>query len=309
MKILLELPTWLGDCVMATPAIEALLGIYPEAKVTIVGSYLSTQTLQSHPRVIDSHMLSKKLLSLRAEAKALGSFDMAISFRSSFRSSLFLMMVNAKAKYQFPKSYSDMHQVEKYALFVEESLDETIVPQNLKLYNEAYNYTKPTLGINPGATYGSAKRWYPEEFAKVAVAVAERYDIVVFGGPGEEDIAGDIEQAIRKEGISNVSNLSGKLDIPQLISRIAGLDWLITNDSGPMHIAAAYQVATVAIFGPTKYKETNQWQNQHGHLIRKEMDCSPCMKRSCPLKHHECMKQIKASEVINLITNTRLVND
>jgi len=301
MKILLELPTWLGDCVMSTPAIEALLEIYPDASVTIVGSYLSIQTLQSHPKVIDSHILTKKLLKLRAEARALGSFDMAISFRSSFRSSLFLMMVDAKAKYQFPKSYSGMHQVEKYALFIEESLDISIVPQNLKLYEEPYIYTKPTLGINPGATYGSAKRWYPEEFAKVAVAIADKYDIVIFGGPGEEDIALDIERAITKNGISNITNLAGKLNIPQLISYIAGLSWLVTNDSGPMHIAAAYQVSTVALFGPTRYKETNQWHNPHGYLIRKEMDCSPCMKRSCPLQHHECMKQIKASEVIEII--------
>jgi len=302
MKILLELPTWLGDCVMATPAIEALLRIYPEARVTIVGSYLSTQTLQSHPKVVDSHILTKKLLKLRAEARALGSFDIAISFRSSFRSSLLLMMVDATAKYQFPKSYSGMHQVQKYALFIEESLDISIVPQNLKLYEEPYIYTKPTLGINPGATYGSAKRWYPEEFAKVAVAIADKYDIVIFGGPGEEDIALDIERAITKNGISNVTNLAGKLNISQLISHIAGLSWLVTNDSGPMHIAAAYQVPTVALFGPTRYKETNQWQNQNGYLIRKEMDCSPCMKRSCPLQHHDCMKQIKASEVVNIIT-------
>lgn len=302
MKILLELPTWLGDCVMATPAIERLLEIYPEARVTIVGSYLSTQTLMSHPKVVESHILTKKLLKLRAEAKALGSFDMAISFRSSLRSSLFLMMIDAKSKYQFSKGYSDMHQVEKYALFVEESLGRPIVPQNLKLYEEPYIYTRPTLGINPGATYGSAKRWYPEEFAKVAVEVADKYDIVIFGGPGEEDIALDIERAIAKNGIENVVNLAGSLNIPQLISHIAGLSWLVTNDSGPMHIAASYQVPTVALFGPTRYKETNQWQNRHAYLIRKEMDCSPCMKRSCPLQHHECMKQIKASEVVDIIT-------
>jgi heptosyltransferase-2 len=79
MKIVLELPTWLGDCVMATPTIEALLEIYPNAKLTIVGSYLSTQSLQSHPKVVDSYILTKKLFKLKAEAKILGSFDIAIS--------------------------------------------------------------------------------------------------------------------------------------------------------------------------------------------------------------------------------------
>jgi heptosyltransferase-2 len=286
---------------MATPTIEALLEIYPNAKVTIVGSYLSTQALQSHPKVVDSYILTKKLFKLKAETKVLGSFDIAISFRSSFRSSLFLMMIDAKEKYQFPKSYSGMHQVEKYALFMEESLDISIIPKNLKLHEEPYIYAKPTLGINPGATYGSAKRWYPEEFAKVAIAVAHRYNIVIFGGPGEEEIASDIESFILKEDISNVVNLAGRLDIPQLISHIAGLSWLITNDSGPMHIAAAYGIPTVALFGPTRHKETYQWKNPQGHIIRKEMDCSPCMKRVCPLGHHDCMREIKASQVVDII--------
>ena len=197
-----------------------------------------------------------------------------------------------------------MHQVEKYHLCVQECEEIGIGEAGrLKLYGEPYAYSRPTLGINPGATYGSAKRWYPEAFAEVAIALSGKYDIVIFGGPGEETISGDIESAIRKSGVENVENLAGKTTIPELISRIAGLSWLITNDSGPMHVAAAYQVPTVALFGPTKYKETSQWRNPQGHLLRKEMECSPCMKRSCPLKHHECMKLIKADEVIAVIQN------
>jgi heptosyltransferase-2 len=68
-----------------------------------------------------------------------------------------------------------------------------------------------------------------------------------------------------------------------------------------MHIAAAYQVPTISIFGPTKHKETSQWQNENNKMIRHEMDCSPCMKRECPLGHHECMKNITASEVIEAV--------
>jgi heptosyltransferase-2 len=126
---------------------------------------------------------------------------------------------------------------------------------------------------------------------------------VIFGGPGEEEIAKDIESAIHRAGIENVENLAGKTTIPELLSRIGGLAWMVTNDSGPMHVAAAYQVPTVALFGPTKHKETQQWHNPHSHILRKEMACAPCMKRSCPLKHHDCMKLITADEVIAVIEN------
>lgn len=302
MKILIEPPTWLGDAVMATPAIEALLEAYPKAEVTLIGSLLSTEALKFHPQVLHNEVLDKAWWALRRKAKTLGHFDLALSFRSSARSAWFLFFLDAEKKCQFPKSYSGMHQVEKYHLFLQEC--EEIVAEEagrLKLYEGPYVYPNPTLGINPGASYGSAKRWYPEAFAEVAIALSETYDIVIFGGPGEEEIAGDIESAIRKAGVENVENLAGKTTIPELISRIAGLSWLVTNDSGPMHVAAAYQIPTVALFGPTKYKETSQWKNPQGHLLRKEMECAPCMKRSCPLKHHECMKLIKADEVIKVI--------
>ncbi|MEA3420006.1 MAG: glycosyltransferase family 9 protein [Campylobacterota bacterium] len=301
MKILIELPTWLGDAVMATPTIENLLSVYPDAELTLVGSHLSVEALKHHPRVVKHVVLEKKLFSLYGTAKTLGRFDLALSFRSSFRSALFLLAVRADKKCQFPKHYSGMHQVEKYAFFLHECLEISLKPEALRLYEDPYNYIHPTLGINPGATYGSAKRWYPKEFAKVAIALAEAFDIVIFGGPGEKEIAADIEAEIRKAGVSNIENLAGKMTIPELISRIGGLSWFVTNDSGPMHVAAAYQIPTVALFGPTKHKETHQWHNPYEHLIRKEMACAPCMKRTCPLGHHDCMKLITAEEVIEII--------
>jgi heptosyltransferase-2 len=301
VKILIEPPTWLGDAVMATAAIEALLRRYPDAEVTLVGSYVATEALKRHSQVVRSDVLDKGWLALRRKAKALGSFDLALSFRSSARSAWFLFGLDAAKTCQFPKSYSGMHQVEKYYLFLEECGLIEGEAGDLKLYEKPYHYERPTLGINPGASYGSAKRWYPEAFARVAIELSGLYDIVIFGGPGEESIAGDIERAIRAAGVENVQNLAGQTTIPELLSRIGGLAWLVTNDSGPMHVAAAYQIPTVALFGPTKHEETSQWHNPRDYILRKEMECAPCMKRTCPLKHHDCMKQITADEVIALI--------
>jgi heptosyltransferase-2 len=103
-------------------------------------------------------------------------------------------------------------------------------------------------------------------------------------------------------GITNYLNLAGKTNIKELCSRIGGLDIFITNDSGPMHVAAAYQVPTVAIFGPTRHFETCQWKNEKSVIVRRDdVPCAPCMKRTCPLKHHECMTKIEAHDVIKAV--------
>lgn len=296
MNILIELPTWLGDTIMATPSIEEIVKQYPNAKITFFGSFVSTEALKAHPnslhvKIDESKKCTSRIYWLYKTAKGLGRFDLAISFRSSFTSKLFLWFLNAKEKIQYKKNIYTGHQVEKYAKALH------VKPQNLKLYQKPYKFSRPTLGINPGATYGSAKRWYPEEFAKVANHFSKTHDIVIFGGPNEVEIANKVEKLIH----TKVTNLAGKTSITQLIEKIAGLDLFVTNDSGPMHIAAAYKVPTVTLFGPTKHDETSQWHNPNGYIISHNLECAPCMKRMCPLKTHECMKGIKAEEVIKFL--------
>jgi heptosyltransferase-2 len=169
---------------------------------------------------------------------------------------------------------------------------------SLKLHIKPKKFDKPTLGINAGATYGSAKRWYPERFAQVAAYFRNKYDIIIFGGPNEVEMSKEIENNLIKLGLTNYTNLAGKTTIEELCSYIGACSLFITNDSGPMHVAAAYQVPTVSIFGPTKDKETSQWKNENSIIVRHDVECGPCMKRECPLKHHECMISITASEVI-----------
>lgn len=305
IKILIELPTWLGDCVMATPAIEALVGVYPDSQIVCVGSKVSVEAISLHPNVVNTLALDKSYSGLRKVARELGRFDIFLSFRSSIRSSIFKFFVSAKHKYQFDKNlYQAGHQVEKYTKFVADSLSVELQAGALKLYVEDEadsQQIRPIMGINPGASYGSAKRWYPQEFAKVAAQLSDRYNIVIFGGPSEQDIANDIEQELIKNQIDNYQNLAGKTTISELIKQISGLDLFITGDSGPMHVAAAFQVPTVAIFGPTKDDETSQWMNNKSLIVKQELECQPCMKRTCPLKHHNCMKLIKASDVLNAI--------
>ncbi|RXJ82964.1 glycosyltransferase family 9 protein [Arcobacter cloacae] len=308
MKIFIEIPTWLGDAIMTTPAIQNIIKTYPAAKITLLGSFVSTQAFKDYPNiekvlVDDTKKSGNRYKNLISLAKSIGKVDLAISFRRSFSSKFMMFFVKAKKKFNYKRlTKEEIHLCIRYNDFVNKVLNLNNKVGDLKLYFKPFSYSKPTLGINPGATYGSAKRWYPNEFAKVAITLASKYDIVIFGGPAETDIANDIEKELIKNGITNYQNLAGKTTIPELIEKIAGLDLFITNDSGPMHIAAAYKTKTIAIFGPTKFTETNQWNNdKNGLIVTKNLECAPCMKRSCPLKHHNCMKEITADDVLKAV--------
>lgn len=315
MTILIILPNWLGDAVMATPAIEALCVTYPEAQLTMVGSYVSIEALKHHPQctrfyIDETKKRGNRFLNTYRFAKELRSHDMAVTFRNQLHSSLLLYWSNTPITAGRSTWHSKLllthaikpahpsHLVEQYGDIAQSLTSKPLRIENLKLHLPVHQYYRPTLGINPGATYGSAKRWYPEKFAEVALALSNHYEIVLFGGPGEVDMAKDIES--RLHGIA-LTNMAGKTSVPELCSMIAGLDMFITNDSGPMHVAAAYQVPTVAIFGPTRHLETSQWKNEKSKIVRHDMDCAPCMKRECPLGHHECMKNITPNEVIEAV--------
>ena len=121
-----------------------------------------------------------------------------------------------------------------------------------------------------------------------------------------EAMADDIEKNLIKRNTTNYQNLAGSTTIPELIGRISNLDLFITGDSGPMHVAAAFQVPTVAIFGPTKDKETSQWMNTKNAIVKKNLDCQPCMQRTCPLKHHNCMRFVNEEEVLDAVKQFNL---
>ena len=263
-----------------------------------------------HKSIIDETKKSNsRLLATMKLAKDLGKYDIAITFRKNLYASLLLKFTKTPVRlgrktwfntFLLTKTQSfiaNQHLVLNYLSLVKNSINEEA--NKLSLHIPKERFKKPTLGINPGATYGSAKRWYPKEFAKVAKAFSEQYDIMIFGGPTEVAMGEEIENELKTLNCVNVTNVAGKTSVKELCAKIGGCDLFLTNDSGPMHIAAAYQIPTIAIFGPTKHTETSQWMNPKGDIVRLDMDCAPCMKRSCPLGHHECMKNITAPMVID----------
>ena len=314
-KILIETPSWLGDSVMLTPTLQNIEKIFPNSELILVGSKISIEILQGFVKPENSYIFNRKngrLSNIKTILDQVGEIDISLSFRTSFFSGLVQYLSKANIRVA-RKSFANQifltdkikvsdgsHQVEKYLEIMNfQKLD--INKFDLKLNFKPKIFSKQTLGVNAGATYGSAKRWYPEKFAEVIKVVSKRYEIILFGGYDEVKINEDIENILKKENISNITNLAGKTSIKELAENIGGLSIFITNDSGPMHIAGAYKIPTIAIFGSTNHQETNQWKNQNQHIIRKNIDCAPCMKRECPLKHHECMTSITALEVIQAV--------
>ena len=306
MKLLIELPTWLGDAVMASPAIENIISHFKNVEITLIGSLVSVEALQNHPRVIQTYFVDKRFSNFYKTLSDLDEFDLFFSFRGSLRAKLFKLFVSSKVKNQYSKDkYKRGHQVEKYNNFINDSLGIDSKPGRLIVHSKGQKKINKNriLGINPGAAFGNAKQWYPENFAKVALGLSTEYDIIIFGGPQDYDIAQNIESYLIEMGVVNYLNLATKLSVNQLISQIENLDLLVTCDSGPMHLAAALNIPTVAIFGPTKVNETSQWMNEKSIVVKKNFECQPCMKKTCPLKHHNCMKSIDESDILDAAKN------
>ena len=380
MRILIELPTWLGDAVMASAAVEAIAkhaaafdagnltgefdgsgerdfsfssqnfgpvtqeiqifkngaanlndkfdadgGVNLTAseqenqnlkksaaqpvKIVFFGSFAACELFKAHPNcervIVDNSKKAKfRLWRLFWQARELGKFDAAFSFRSSFASKVLLFGARAGRKFIFQKSNDSAHQVQKYLKFVKSALNFKRADDELKLYFEPRKFDAPVLGLNPGASYGSAKRWYPAYFAQVALHFKDKFKVMIFGGAGEQDMCEQIERILRENG-AECENLAGKTSVRELCENIGGIGQsggiFVTNDSGPMHIAAAYKTPTIALFGPTRFTQTCPWRNENARILHLNLECMPCMKRVCPLKTHACMKDLSPQAVIETI--------
>jgi len=307
MKIAIELPSWLGDTIMTTPAIENIINTYAQSQIIFIGNNISLSIFQDCLQGKRFISINKKFTSLYRASLEIGRVDIYISFRGSKRAWFLKKLINSKKKFQYDKKrYDSGHQVERYNKFINESLNLSKVPGNLKIYSNATTFTNnkgKLLGLNPGASYGSAKRWDPEKFGMVGEFFSSDFDLIIFGGNKEIEMAKEIEKSLAEKNVLNFVNLAGRTSIQDLIGHFKNLSILVTGDSGPMHLAAALNIPTVTIFGPTKVNETSQWKNSVSVNVKTNLPCQPCMKRTCPLIHHKCMNDITSLNVIDEIRN------
>ncbi len=158
------------------------------------------------------------------------------------------------------------------------------------------NLSGPLLGLAPGASFGPAKCWPAQNYAAAARELAQKRQmtVLIFGSAAEDAVARQV-----MEGLGNIKaiNLCGALGLAQALALLSKLNLLLTNDSGLMHAAAALGAPTLAIFGSTN-PQTTRPLGPKVTLLRKPLDCSPCLKPACPHGHMRCFWAITPEEVV-----------
>ncbi|MEZ4598888.1 MAG: lipopolysaccharide heptosyltransferase II [Syntrophotaleaceae bacterium] len=322
-KILVRSTNWVGDAVMTTPAMGALRATFSEAEIVVVANPLVAELFRHHPycdRVIvyDAKGLHQGFGGLWRFSKILRRerFDLAVLLQNAIEAALmaFLAGISRRAGYRtdargpllthsvpIGQAERQLHHTDYYRLMLDRiGVQGGDGRLRLECTAEEMAWADKTLGagqwiaVNPGAAYGSAKRWFPERFAETADRLVEEYgvNIVLTGGPGEKEIGRDIAAAMSARPL----NLIGETTMRQLMAVLASVRLLVTNDSGPMHVGAAFGVPIVAVFGPTDHTTTSPLAD-NCRIVRKETDCAPCLLRQCPTDHR-CMKAIAAGDVL-----------
>lgn len=167
--------------------------------------------------------------------------------------------------------------------------------------------TRPLIGINPGAAYGPAKRWMKERFIESAIAFTKEHacDWWVFGGPDDKELAEEIAAAIDGAftDLGTAVSLADRTSLRELCAALKKIDVLITNDTGPMHVAAAVGTPLVAIFGSSSPEMTGPGLpgNTRHKIVREQPACSPCFLRECPVEFR-CMQDITTQQVVAALT-------
>lgn len=296
MNIFINPPTWLGDAVMASPFIKGLYDTHKGASFVIYGSF-ACEIFANYPNTTVIYEDKKsRLKSILRVKKSHPRFDLALSFRGAFSAKIMLFLLNAKQSFAFDKrAFNTLHQVKQYHNFALNFLAKPIKDQLfLPILKQD---KKDILALCPGASYGDAKCWEWEYFAKVALHF-KHFHILLLGGQNEASICEKIQNVLLKNK-ANVTNLAGKTSLITLAKHISSAKLLLTNDSGPMHIGAVYKTPTLAIFGPTSFDKTSPWQNENARLLHLDLPCMPCFKRVCPRGDKACMKNLTPKIVIN----------
>ena len=181
-----------------------------------------------------------------------------------------------------------------------------VTPEEIEATRKKFGLEKisqPIFGLNPGAEYGPAKRWPAEKFIAAAKEISQRTDCawLIFGGKGDTALAGRIAAELHHSSFI-IHNLSGQTSLRELMALLKICRVLLTNDTGPMHVAAALGVPVVVPFGSTSPELTGPGLpgDARNHLIKSGAPCSPCFLRECPIDFR-CMNGIAVGRVVEAV--------
>lgn len=330
MRIAVFLPNWIGDAVMATPAVRALRERYPNSRMLGVLKPYVAGVLDGSPwfdSVIHFDAKGQCAEGTLPVARRLReeSIDLAVLFPNSFRSALTASLGRCRrvigyARYGRGLLLHDALQPERdergtlkpspildaYNLLAERAGAHPT--RRMQLFTTARDEAaadgvwstlglagREVIALNPGAAFGSSKYWSADAFAELARRLARERGaaIVVLCGPAERDLAEQIASRADEPDVHSLADFPLSIGLTKTVVQRA--DLLVTTDSGPRHFAAAFDRPVVTLFGPTHIAWTETYHPKAVHLAKK-VDCGPCQKRICPLDHR-CMTQLTPAEV------------
>lgn len=331
-NIIIRMPNWLGDLVMATPILHDIRQKWPNATITAMCQSNVASLLLHDPNINEifsykkpSGWIHRTQHSNIIEKLQFGEYDLGILLTNSFSSAWWywrgkvanrigfatnLRSFLLNKAVPFPKEKEKQHLVLTYKALLEPmgiplsntppclyiGTEEKAAALQLLASFDIVPGKQTIIGINPGAAYGSAKCWLPDRFREVTKLLLQDPNVAVIylGDNAGASLVNEICQGLD----GRVINLAGKTSVRELLALIQTCSVILTNDSGPMHITSALNVPLVALFGSTSDVKTGPYQG--GLVIHKHVECSPCYKRICPIDFR-CMTRIEVDEVYRAI--------
>lgn len=330
MRIVVRGTNWIGDAVMTIPAMRRLRRSFPDAHITLhtrrwaEGIFRDAEFLDE---IIAFDAAGSKLKSVRDQSRLLGAgnFDAAVIFPNSFESAVTARWAGIARRFGYstdrrgfmlsdriavPNWKSERHESEYYLhliRFVEKQLLGDSAADDLedrtarldvsaerreealaRLRSAGVDTSKPVIGLGAGSTNSMAKRWPAERFALLADIFTNELNanVILFGSAAEQDVADEVIRSAK----SGLTDLTGKTDLAEATALLSVADIFISNDMGLAHVSGAVGTPTLTIFGPTNEAATRPLGYRTA-VMRKTVECSPCMLRDCPIDHR-CMTGI-----------------
>lgn len=325
MRIVVRVPNWIGDVMFSLPALESLQANYPEAEIWLAGAPWVRDLLAGEPwgdRVL-SLGRTKGPGGLRAAARDLRErgFDLGLLLTNSFGSAALFALAKIPERWGYkrdgrgllltkgprPEDLDPPVHMVGYYLRLLEGLGLRTVPPEIRLNVTAaereraradleasgISSDRPLVIFNPGAAYGPAKRWPAGRFAELGRLFQERSgtDVAVTGSASDAGFAAEIGAALARKP----ADLTGRTTLRGLLGVMSRAAVVVTNDTGPMHMANALRIPVVAVFGPTDPRATAPFHPPAAVLKRDGVPCWPCFYRECPYDHR-CMTAVTAEE-------------
>lgn len=317
--VAVRLPNWLGDAVMALPAVYQLAGEYKRI-IAVVPPQIRglAESIECIDQVIVLSSAHKSWSRYDIQAVKNCGADIALMFNNSLRDAWYFRRAGIsnlygaakrgrsillKEAFHFPKirkrELNFLHHARKYASMATAIGGKIWSGEFPKIrISPSPERHHPMLVLAPGAAYGAAKRWSADSFGGVANLFLAKYPtgvVAIVGSPSEDIIAQEVISCIKNS--EQVENLCGKTNFQELVSLLNSADVCVANDSGVMHLAASLGVAGAVVFGPTDYASTAP-VSKDWIVIFSEYPCAPCFERSCP-KYPEpaCMRAVSAEQL------------